>query len=888
MLSKFFKIIFLIVMTFIFLNINAKTISLINKEISVSIDSKKDFKLGIMPQKDKTVLLEITSRVQRNSFAGSMPMLTIVVNGKEVRPSQTRKAARLVNKPLISMVSETKRRSWFAENYAWRVLYAPDFEGARQFKFYEGDPYTLLLDITDLVTPAAENLIEIRNRVDLKNWRWKNYIKAGEGALIVKTLNIHIKNGGSPMLVSASVMKPFINKGEPAAGPAKYTAEVMPGGGFVIYDGKTKWKFESIFSYPNAGLKHLLPNEKNSINNTSGWKMEIKRQNNGADILVKGPYYELNRRINFTPCRIEVKDTLTNMQKTALGLFISHKMNTKGVNITGVRLAGNPDPAVNEYSAPANPSVYVELANRGIGMICNDDVFRAQAVLFCETSATGIRTERFRLGPRESYTLEWAVYPVEGPDYFDFVNLVRKDWGANYTLVGPYTLYNPEWILSQPKERLKKLFSYQGIRYAIVNGEWRRGGKNRRSAFGNGGMEPEWEEHRQRHRKAAAIIHEVAPQVKIMVYFNSRLDSSKGCHERFRDSWWTTANGKQKHTDFGFKGNDCYSFIPTLKNSYGKAMLKAIDYFIAETDSDGLYRDEVEGGGFNDLGTTYNMFDGHTCLLDLKTYTIKREIGSVGLLLEKFNLAVAKKISGKGMPLLGNGAITTRATLKMKLQRMTETQFNDFWCYESNLGSPLGWTYTAGSDFKATTRTISLGCLPVGVPLSSTHEISRYLFPFTPIELHHGYLLGEERIITLHDGNYGWVGKRGLVQLRHFNKDGILVKDNSPTLINKEARTAIKLAAGEAMVLVRTPLEFEPAAGTAKASGLSYAKDTISLRLDAPQGGVLKVNSGKFPLKNGTTVKVSLADKVQSLKVKNNNLHISIPSRFCADISIKR
>lgn len=879
---------FIAVIVFTVLPLSAQNIPLITKEISIAINSKKDFQLGSIPQKDKTVLLEITSRVQRKYLAGSMPMLTIMVNGKEVKTSKTRKASRLVNKALVSMVSMTKRRSWFAENYAWRVLYAPDFKGALKQKFYSGDPYTLVLDITDLITPAAENLIEIRNRVDLKNWRWQKYIKAGEGALIIKTLKIHMKIGASPMILSDTTMKPFINRGEAAAGPSKYTAKVTSGGGFVIKTGKNEWKFKTAISYPNGGLKYLLPEAKGTISNTAGWKMRIKKQKNGANIFVRSPYYKLNRRIRFNPRRIEIKDTFTNIKNTALGLFISHKMNIKGIKTTGVRLAGNTDPAINEYSAPANPSVHVELADQGIGMLCEDDVFRAQAVLFSEASAVGIRTERFRLGPKKSYTLEWAVYPVAGPDYFDFINLVRTDWGANYKLVGPYTLYNPKWIIKQSKERLRKLFAYQGIRYVIVNGEWRRGGKNRRSAFGSGIMEPEWEGNRRRHREAATIVHEVAPQVKIMVYFDSRLDSAKNCKERYKDSWWTRADGKQRHTNWGFPGNDCYLFIPTLNNSYGKAMLKTIDYLISETDSDGLYRDEVEGGGFNDLGKTYNMFDGYTCLLDLKTYTIKHEIGTPGLLLEKYNLAVAKKILDQGMPLLGNGAITTRATLKMKLQRMTETQNNTYWCYESNLGSPLGWTYPARSTFDGTTRTISLGCMPLGVSLSSKHEISRFLYPFTPIELHHGYLLGKERAITLHNGNYGWVGKRCLVQLRHFNSKGILIKDDSPTHIGKEARTAVKLAKSEAVVLVRTPLEFNPTAGTAKSSKLNYEKSEISLQLEAPKGGVLKINSGKFPLKDGTIVNVNIGNKSQSLKVKNSNLLINVPVKFFGNIIIKQ
>ena len=34
--------------------------------------------------------------------------------------------------------------------------------------------------------------------------------------------------------------------------------------------------------------------------------------------------------------------------------------------------------------------------------------------------------------------------------------------------------------------------------------------------------------------------------------------------------------------------------------------------------------------------------------------------------------------------------------------------------------------------------------------------LTYYMFPFTPIELHEGYVIGEERIITAKSGLYGW------------------------------------------------------------------------------------------------------------------------------------
>ena len=870
------------------LPLGAVDIPLISKEIAIPREGNHPFGFGTVPQHETTTLLEITSRLNSSTQGGSTAILKIMLNGHEVRVARSRQGIRLVNKPLMSKVAETMVASWFAEDRAWRVIYAPDFECGRKVPFYEGDPYTLVLDVTDLCNPAAENRLELIN-LATKNWNW---LKPNEGELIVQRLKISTKPGASPMMIPEVDTKPIINRGQPAAGPAEYRGKIMPGGGFIINIGKQQWNFASAFSYPNAGLNRLQASDKVDTSGQDGWKMRVQPSNDGGEVFAESPDYLLHRSVRFTSRKIEIKDTLTNRHQSPLGFLISHNMSIKGIEAPIVRLAGNPDPAVKDYYSPGNPSVHVSLPGQGIGLLCEDDVFRNQARLFVDSSTVGIRTEMFRLGPEKSYTLEWSVYPVAGPDYFDFINLVRQDWGANFTVDGPWTIVYPDQILVQPIDELRAQLAHQGIKYAITIGPWITGsGSNERYVFGLGGLEDSWANHRRKLRETAARVRKASPEVKILVYYNSTRDTSKGSHEKFRDSWYTDAQGKQLSTNWGIPGNDCYTLVPTLKNSFGKAMLASVDRYISETDSDSIYWDEPGGCEYFGIPSiTYNQFDGYSCLLDLKQYTIKREIGLTGLLENSFLRAVVDRVRSQGRPLLGNGPCSTRALLTAGMQRMTEVQHNDFWCYEGNLGSPLGWTYTSSSNFDGTTRTLRMGCLPVGVPLPSEHEISRYLFPFTPIELHHAYLLGEERIITLHDGNYGWIGKRCLVQLHHFNRNGKLIKDDTFTLIGKEARTAVKLAEEEAIVLERLPLVFEPNTETstwnAKAGLVSYKENAISLQLDAPEGGVLKINSGKFSLKDGTSVAVFIGDKSQSLKVENSTLRINVPVKFDGNIRI--
>jgi len=141
-----------------------------------------------------------------------------------------------------------------------------------------------------------------------------------------------------------------------------------------------------------------------------------------------------------------------------------------------------------------------------------------------------------------------------------------------------------------------------------------------------------------------------------------------------------------------------------------------------------------------------------------------------------------------------------------------------------------------------------MATLLVGTRYNYEHEISPYVFPFTPIELHAGYLLGRERIIATHSGNYGWAGERCLVQVRHFSKDGKLTGKDFTTTVGKESRTAVELAESEAVVLERLPILVRPKSGTAEISALRCGADKLAWTLRAPAGATMRVSSGAMKL----------------------------------------
>jgi hypothetical protein len=864
-------------------DVSAAELSIIADEVSIPPQQTQSFEFGNVPQQDTTVLLEVTARLHFRGLAGSNFFMKLALNGREIRAARSRRVVRLVNKPVVSPVAPGLPASWCGA--AWRLVYAPDFEVGRKAPYYEGDPYTFVLDVTDLVNPAAENRLEVTNTARrLTGW------SEPEGNLVLGKLTVRTQPGKSPTMQETAVLEPVVNTGQPAAGPAAYRGELLAGGGFTMEVGARRWEFASAFSFPEAGLNRLVPAAEPNGGGQPDWRPRVQPEDDGGQVLAEGPHYCLKRRVRFTPRNVEVADSLTNLSREApLGLLVRHEVGIDEPDEVAVRLAGNPDPALTDYYSPPNPSVHLAAGDHALGLLCEDDVFRNQARLFCtaEPSVAGLRTEMLFLPPGGTYTLRWSVYPVAGRGYFDFVNLVRDDWGSNVTVDGAWTFFSADAILALPTEMIREKLERLGIRYACSWGGWVDPKQDRtRIGFGAGVMDDYWSDYRRRLREAAARLREAAPGIKVLVYYDSQRDTSEGGVEQFRDSWLTDAKGNQLFTDWGGRFSRTWSVVATLDNAFGQAMLSIADRYLDEIGADGLYWDEMECVAYGTPLITYNAADGYSCLLDPETYTIRHPIGVTTLLGEAHRLAVIERVRKRGGTVMGNGPPNTRAMLTTGVPRMVEVQHNDYWCYEGNFGTPLGYM-SSGLGFDNITRGICQASLPVGTRLEYEHEISRYLFPFTPIEIYQGYLLGKERIITLHSGSYGWPGQRCLVAVHHFDHQGKHSGTDYPTVIGEDARTHVALNEEEAVVLERLPVTLEPAVGEARVTGVRYSGEEFSFHITS-EGGTLRIDSGPFAVQPGTNYTVEIGSTVRPISVTNGTLILPIPAgknvavRVCA------
>ncbi|MEI6503092.1 MAG: hypothetical protein WCP21_18945, partial [Armatimonadota bacterium] len=293
----------------------ADTLSLLGGQATVSLPfgQTREFQFGTVSRANTTVLLKIKSRMDFPSLGGSMQFMHLKLNDWEVRPAVGRSAQRLQNRPFCAPVAPTLNENWFVAGgpgsvWGWKVIYAPDFQAALAQSFYVGDPYEIVLDVTDLINPVAENRLTIENTAT-GGFVAANVTQATQKAaldLVIGALEIETKPGASPMMAVPDVMAPVINHGEPAAGPAQYHGEISPGGGFSVRVGKSVYRFASSFSYPDAGFNQLTPGAP-ATSGQPGWRVAVK----GNRVTATGRDYVLARTVDFGPRRIAIADTLT-------------------------------------------------------------------------------------------------------------------------------------------------------------------------------------------------------------------------------------------------------------------------------------------------------------------------------------------------------------------------------------------------------------------------------------------------------------------------------------------------------------------------------------------------------------------------------------------------
>ncbi len=507
------------------------------------------------------------------------------------------------------------------------------------------------------------------------------------------------------------------------------------------------------------------------------------------------------------PTHVEVRDTITNDGDAVLGLRVRHAIATAE---PWVHLAGRPDPELTDAYAPWNPTVFTPVGAGGLGLVAEDDIFRQQLHVdyvasggpsTADASAIALRTDMLCLAPHDTVTLVWSVYPTASRSYWDFLNVVRADWGVNRSVPGSYVWFRPDDVLAMPASRLRDALARARVGVASMSGGWidpRDAAHPPHLGFGSDVAGPRFAALRPRIRDAVARLKAARPDLRVLVYFDAQRESLPDTASRFGDSLLRDPSGRPERTDWGGRFSPSWSMVPTAANTFGRA-LAATANALRDLGADGLYWDEIDGVDYAGPRMTATPWDGRSCVL-AEDGAVREQVGLVNLLSAPWKLAIAAAAGS----ILGNGPPTTRASQDRADVHMVEAQHNDVWGAFAHLSTPLGYVGAADRDGATLIAKIDEGLLIAGTGFGTHTELVAHLFPFTPEYIQPGTLRGRERIVTTESGTHGWLDGGDVARSWRCGRDGTL--SPAPWHVKKRRGALlvhVRLGPGEIAVVER-------------------------------------------------------------------------------------
>ena len=470
-----------------------------------------------------------------------------------------------------------------------------------------------------------------------------------------------------------------------------------------------------------------------------------------------GPFFRHEREVIRHNEWVEVHDRFTNLASEDVPVMQEHSCPLGG-RLRTVWLAGAETVGLaGRRTAPENPSVLGVTERAGVGMFPLNDEF----LVHVETSSTEggelrLADRSFVLGAGKTYTAEWAIVPVPAPDFWEFVNRARRAREVNFTLKWTFAFMSQPWPITMwTDEQFRQFIDNKSADFVVVSNNLARvRGRYPRCT-------EMYEADLSAYRAFFAKFRRLYPDgdVKAGHYYHCFLDTTPGNAERFHED--RALDGQGNHMDYGGKGSYMKLYLPTLrKGGWGEEIAKWVGLILDDFGADGIFWDEFTRSRAPFL---YDRWDGCTADIDPNTLRIRRRKGSVTLLSLPFREALVKRILGEGRPFVINGAPHTRTMVRHKFMAFTETG-SITRCRRMLLHSPVALgdhlTERVEEDaYEVMLAALEHGCLYswYSTRIFPTHKtLTEHMFPFTPVELHSGTVIGRERIITKRSGLFGW------------------------------------------------------------------------------------------------------------------------------------
>ncbi|NOY82242.1 MAG: hypothetical protein GXP31_14685 [Kiritimatiellaeota bacterium] len=795
-------------------------------------------------RKKSAVCLRFQARLHTPTPGGWNPYLGISVNGRQLGRFTRAGTERLLKRAEFVETTLRGPLPWWGKRSGMPVLFTvfgPSDALDRRILSEREEGYWYLLDVSDMIhyrRLGADGRVESEapNRIVFTNTCLKRFFpgrKTGFPDMIVDDLEV----GWLPPPLAGRLRELHMDQYAPIQDGKSLRGDgwelhVDDGGGMQLNIGRDRYWLAAFLSYPATPEKRFNGLTPGTRTGGPEWNPRVRRtKDNVLEIEARCAEYRLQRTVRAAGDVLRVRDTLTNLREEPVGLVVRNCLTLPKLPIPDTyRLAGTDREALIGGCA-ANPTVFAAQADSSVGIVVEDNVYRLQLELMRHANTFQLQTAHLGIDARTGYTLEWTIYPGRSRDYFDFVNRVRRAWRVNYTIDGPFVfdskvvpgrgarlfVFGP-WLDyhhdgSQTRDSYRKTVSpilaelrkqvptgvfmpkietnlYTILKSKLPDGD-RLPGSDRKTGRYGFVLDPE---------QSRILEKGIGPWKDSILYApNNRI---------IIDTYY---EGYHRN------GKDLFNLLLYLRkgNTRYRLFMDQIDFCMDALGFNGIYIDQ-----FSQAGTlsrkdrsSWDRWDGRTVDLgpDGRITGKRTDCNLVGA---TARADILEYIFRKGGKVVINGQSTVRETRSFPAWRFQEMD-NDgvnpleflhdkppifYWQARGHLGCPLilgvrpvrygkaGRQHWAEAITKGVITALRNGVLyyyytstvPDKGPGAGGYGPVRRMFPFTPVELHEGWIMGKERTVTCISGPVlRPVGSRPRVH--RFNLRGLPIPADFPT-----------------------------------------------------------------------------------------------------------
>lgn len=710
----------------------------LSEEFLLERASPAIFSFHVKDAEKRQIRVCMDVRINWPTLGGYTTALNVSINGQKI------KGKYLLNKPLKCRLRNGGILNWNTEEGAgsYVVMYAGRFsdEIKTNEKYIYGiideeqDPFRFVFDLSSMTVHNQENILRIQS---------------GHNAGL-KIANLQIEFDANPL--------PRINDSSALVRPA-------PAGILPDYTWKTREYLRPnieladgqglIFDF--MGKKHPLASRYSLAN--SRWQNAGQK----ADVHIQGKHtlkdsidcedYLVERHFEVHPAYVKVREKFINRSDKVIGIMFEHGLSLPE-KCKQILRAGR-ETELEFCSSSSNPSMVALLKEYCVGIVCEDDILRNQHYLKRTDKELILGDRQLGLAPGAEHELEWSIYFLKSGGYYDFVNAVRQNWGSNFTWRGPLAFPRSQKVIdwnvkNVTPEFVRQYLDNNPVRLVMTHLATSPSISRAKSTLekpwiGHGTAIPYFDWWCERTEALVRVMKEVDPDVQVYAYMHKNLCSEPGYAEKYADSVALDKAGRIRTTgQLGF-------FQPTLNNSYGKALKKVYEYIVEELGAH-IYMDEIC------LSVTstaaYPEWDGCTAQINPINHRMQGKLSVPNLLIRPWLEEMIAYLKTHNKKLLANGSPATRTLQKHNFQHFIEAGAGETSLIGAHLCTPLAWQgYEVGlPGYRHFHNSLKHGALAI----TWSGKWNDFLFPFTPVELASGYLIGEERVVTSVSGIFGW------------------------------------------------------------------------------------------------------------------------------------